>query len=668
MSNTDTSIERPEDLTPDWLTANLGTGQVGGFTVERIGTGQMSECYRVALTYAEGAGPASVVLKVAASDPVSRQTGHALGLYEREVRFYSELAPRLGGPVAQCHHASYHPESGAFTLLIDDAAPAEVGNELQGASIADATLALTELGRLHAPLIGTEDPPHARWLHRETPVTQALISQLFAGFADRYGESMTGEQRLVCQRLVDTFDAYLAEESAPGRVKGLVHGDYRLDNMLFGRPGSLRDLTVVDWQTVTWGPPMTDVAYFLGCALTVVDRRAHYDELLAAYHEGMGPNPPLTLDEVRDGVRRQSFFGVMMAIVSSMLVERTERGDQMFLTMLDRHTSHVLDTGALEVLPLPSTSPALQPDPAEEVAHTPGEEPLWNESWYWDFADPEQGLGGWIRLGLIPNQNVAWINALVCGPDIATVALLDFRAPLPENPNDIRGNGIDMLHGATVPLREYRVAVRGPARSFDYPAGLLHEDAGEPGELAMDLTWTTAGTPFSYRIATRYEIPCTVTGTITIDGQTYPVNAAAGQRDHSHGVRDWWTMDWVWSALHLDDGTHLHGVDLRIPGMSPVSVGYIESPGSPLIETTSVVANAEFADDGLPLSTTLTMNPGPIIATIDIRGHAPVRLVAPDGRVSFFPRAWAVVHTDDGRDGVGWLEWNRNQPLPGSGV
>jgi len=34
-----------------------------------------------------------------------------------------------------------------------------------------------------------------------------------------------------------------------------------------------------------------------------------------------------------------------------------------------------------------------------------------------------------------------------------------------------------------------------------------------------------------------------------------------GQRDHSHGVRDWWSMDWVWSALHLDDGTALHGGD-----------------------------------------------------------------------------------------------------------
>ena len=39
---------------------------------------------------------------------------------------------------------------------------------------------------------------------------------------------------------------------------------------------------MVDWQTVTWGPAFTDVAYFLGCALKTEDRRAHYDELLAA--------------------------------------------------------------------------------------------------------------------------------------------------------------------------------------------------------------------------------------------------------------------------------------------------------------------------------------------------------------------------------------------------
>ena len=55
----------------------------------------------------------------------------------------------------------------------------------------------------------------------------------------------------------------------------------------------------------------------------------------------------MSLDDVRDGVRRPSFFGVTMAIVSPMLVERTDRGDEMFMAMVERHCEHVLDTDAL---------------------------------------------------------------------------------------------------------------------------------------------------------------------------------------------------------------------------------------------------------------------------------------------------------------------------------
>ena len=122
----------------------------------------MSECYRIGLTYAESTLPPistwrrrqSVVLKVAATDPVSRQTGLALGLYEREVRFYHDIAPRLGGPIAPCYHAAIDTSTGVFDLLLGDAGPAVVGDEIAGATTEQAYLAVTELGRLHGPLLG----------------------------------------------------------------------------------------------------------------------------------------------------------------------------------------------------------------------------------------------------------------------------------------------------------------------------------------------------------------------------------------------------------------------------------------------------------------------------------------------------------------------------------
>ncbi len=655
----DAVLERPSDLTAPWLTEVLGAGTVTSWTTERIGTGQMSECYRVTLDYADGStGPASVVLKVAASEPTSRETGHSLGLYEREVRFYTDIAPRLHGPIAHCYHAAYDPETGIFDLVLDDAAPAEPGNEILGATVEQALLAVTELGRIHGSLRGDTQVAGADWLNREAPVNQALLSALYAAFTDRYATQMSDEQRMVCDRLVAGFDEYLVGE-ADG-PQGLVHGDYRLDNMLFGTEGAKRALTAVDWQTVTWGPAFTDLAYFLGCALPTELRREHFEEFISAYLDGLGPESGLVAVDVREGVRRQSFFGVMMAIVSSMLVGQTERGDQMFMTMLGRHCAQVLDTDALAILPAPSAPEPLRPNESDEFAHERTDEALWNESWYFDFVDPAANLGGWLRLGLYPNEDHAWVNAMLCGPDLPTIALNDFRAEVPADPFAVRTANSTLTQEVLEPLRSYRVTANGRGQAFEDPAALLRGESGRDVDVSMDLVWTTTGTPYQYRITPRYEIPCAVSGTVTVGERTYTIADVPGQRDHSWGVRDWWSMEWVWSALHLDDGTHLHGVDIRIDGMPPIGIGYVQR-GDELTELDSVRAEEVFAPNDLPVSTALTLQPGDVVASAEVVAHAPVRLEALDGRVSHFPRAWAKITTADGRTGVGWLEWNRNR-------
>jgi Phosphotransferase enzyme family len=643
------------DLTAEWLSAQLDA-PVSAFASLRIGTGQMSECYRIALQYGgDSAGPSSVVLKVAASDPVSRQTGFALGLYEREVRFYAQAAPRLVGPIAPCYHASFDADAGTFALLLGDAGPAEVGDEIEGTSIQRARLAVSELGRLHGPVIGDQTLAGAAWLNRESPIGQALLAALYAGFTERYESRITPRHLEVCDRLVASFDAHLAADALG--PQGLVHGDYRLDNMLFGTPDADRPLTVVDWQTVSWGPAMTDLAYFLGCALQVPLRRAHADELIACYHTALGPATTLTLDDVRDGVRRQSFFGVVMAIVSPMLVQRTERGDDMFMAMIQRHCEQVLDTDALALLPEPVALQPLTPEPADEFAHLGGAEQFWNESWYCDFVDPDQRIGGYVRLGLTPNEGVAWFTALLCGPDQPTVAVIDFTAPLTD-PYTLHTNTFDFNHAIVSPLQSYRLVLSGRGEAHDDPAALLRGEPGSNVDVSMDLEWSTVGTPYQYRLTPRYEIPCSITGSIIIDDRRMSFDAAPGQRDHSWGVRDWWGMDWVWSALHLDDGTHLHGVDIRLPGAPPIGVGYIQRPGAALTELQSVAARASFGDNGLPATTAISY--GRLEAVADIRGHAPLRLEAPDGRVAWFARAWATITTSDGRAGTGWIEWNRN--------
>ena len=67
-------IRTADELDSEWLAAALASGPVAAFSLEQIGTGQMSESHRLSISYEDPrlAGPATAVLKLASADPTSR--------------------------------------------------------------------------------------------------------------------------------------------------------------------------------------------------------------------------------------------------------------------------------------------------------------------------------------------------------------------------------------------------------------------------------------------------------------------------------------------------------------------------------------------------------------------------------------------------------------------
>jgi hypothetical protein len=185
----------------------------------------------------------------------------------------------------------------------------------------------------------------------------------------------------------------------------------------------------------------------------------------------------------------------------------------------------------------------------------------------------------------------------------------------------------------------------------------LRREEGKPVEIEFDLVWETDGEPYAWRQSTRYEIPCRVSGTVRVGDEEIEF-AGPGQRDHSWGSRDWWAVDWMWSALHLDDGTRTHAVG--VPTMPGYGVGYVQRSGK-LTEIESVIATEEVAANGLITKARIEMGPDAPSVDVEPLAFGPILLEAPDGRISHFPRAMCRIRADDGREGVGWVEWNRNQ-------
>src|SRR5512144_3429682 len=95
----------------------------------------------------------------------------------------------------------------------------------------------------------------------------------------------------------------------------------------------LASCTVVDWQTLGWGPVMRDAAYFIGGALPVDARRAHEASLLRAYYDELLAHgvAGFSWEQCWEEYRRQCFLLLVMTIAPAMVVERTKRGDDMFM-------------------------------------------------------------------------------------------------------------------------------------------------------------------------------------------------------------------------------------------------------------------------------------------------------------------------------------------------
>jgi hypothetical protein len=149
-----------------------------------------------------------------------------------------------------------------------------------------------------------------------------------------------------------------------------------------------------------------------------------------------------------------------------------------------------------------------------------------------------------------------------------------------------------------------------------------------------------------------------VSGTVRVGDETIEFSGP-GQRDHSWGARDWWAVDWMWSGIHLTDGTHVHAVG--VPQMPGYGVGYVQHGGR-LTEVEAVSATETIGDSGLITDARIELGPGDL-KRLDVvpLAFGALRLEAPDGRVSLFPRAMCTLTTGDGRDGTGWVEWNRVQ-------
>jgi hypothetical protein len=348
-------------LTPGWLTAVLHergvieNAVVKGISFEKLDDkGVTTQLARLHLSF-EGDdenAPQSMIAKFSSTDPARLEAVRALRLYEREVRFYDDLAQTINLRTPRCYYSAYNPQTLKHILLLEDLAPARSGSMIDGGSLADAERVVREIAKLHIPWwenpqLEQHDWLRVPWLQDRY---QTNYKKNWTGYVERAGDLLSEEMRSVVEKLRHQYLPVTNPLDDPPLT--IIHRDLQLENLFFdvdGQPGSL---AVIDWQWVTVGRGPLDLAWFLAANIEPHDRQAHEMDLLHMYHQLLmdGGIRGYPFEQLLEDYRRGVLNTFAVRVVSIGGGVHDARLDRMRSTVIPRMIAAVEDLNCGDLL------------------------------------------------------------------------------------------------------------------------------------------------------------------------------------------------------------------------------------------------------------------------------------------------------------------------------
>ncbi|MEL7208451.1 MAG: hypothetical protein AAGK32_09525, partial [Actinomycetota bacterium] len=232
-------------------------------------------------------------------------------------------------------------------------------------------------------------------------------------------------------------------------------------------------------------------------------------------------------------------------------------------------------------------------EPQDEYPHEPDEASNYNESMYLNAFDPDQGAGGWFRIGNRVNEGYAEMTVCVYLPD-GRVGFTYGRPAIETNDAmDAGGLRIDVVE----PFEHLRVTYDGTVCLLDEPRDMAdprHAFASNPSvpcTVDLDIRGVSPmyggrpvhedGTeieqdPETSFAKAHYEQHTASQGSIVVDDVALTVDGI-GLRDKSWGPRFWQAVSWYrWLPMSFgDDFAMMLSVIGREPGEAPREGGMV---------------------------------------------------------------------------------------------
>lgn len=339
-------IMSSSQITPSWMqkvlhAANVDAARVSMTNIEPIGHGNLSETVRVPIIYNANAADQinSVICKLSSTHPMATQIDAIFGVYGREAETYKTLSnsPDVNAPRA--YFVGLNTAGDSLNLVLEDlSGKTRAGDQISGCNEKDALATIDSLAGLHAKYWGKDELKNAPWLFARKDKGK-LQEESFHTSTTLFRQRFDGKIAPEYLEKMDRFKGHVERWTKDNVFsRTLIHGEPRVDNILFEDADEGVKAWMIDWQFTDFGSPMFDTAYFLAGSMNAQDRKKHEEQFIARQQTAIAKvDPAYTLEIARHEYAASLPFALFTTVGAVGAVPEGEHGDNLLIALLTRN-------------------------------------------------------------------------------------------------------------------------------------------------------------------------------------------------------------------------------------------------------------------------------------------------------------------------------------------
>jgi len=349
-----------DEITPEWIDYALKQGgYLKNASVKSIekkiigeGKGLLSSVVQVKIEYdtLQKDAPTSVVVKIEPEEGEFKEFGDELNAFQREIRFYKEVAANLSIRLPKIYYTVDNPP--AYSMVMEDLSSYIPGDQIAGMHEKQVLTTVEEIARIHARYWENRALEELTWMPYMNNISDSYVNN-WQSFVENFGYCLNDESKELCAKLALSID--WKKDEIMRRPKTIVHSDLREDNLLFPPPGEDKSILILDWQITVKSIGTFDVARLLGGSELAQERKGHELQVLRRWYD------TLLEEGVKDYTWDDAVYDFRLGMLSYLcypvhfhtaIIGADGRAKQLAETIFTRSFASAVEIDAGSVLPV----------------------------------------------------------------------------------------------------------------------------------------------------------------------------------------------------------------------------------------------------------------------------------------------------------------------------